>query len=318
MHNIPSASMSQSKAEGKLPVEVTIIDEQGKRVTKHNEPGILSKGPFEGMSHISPTHTLPFKKTESIVGNSMMGSLNAFSRRPKIELPNFDGVNPRGWVKKCQKYFTIFAVNDHQKLEIAAMYLTSKAEVWFDGYIMQKPRVSWNEFVNDLCQRFSDRTYADTIEEFNKLSQKGTLDEYQEKFEELKPYMLQFNSNLPESYFISSFVSGLKEELKLRVKAYEPNTLAAAYRQARLHELSLELEHKKQKPNFRPNLNPNLKSTYHAPHQTARMTTSNSLIEQRRAQNLCFKCGDKFIPGHVCKNKQLNSITVADNEEETT
>ena len=136
VHNIPSASMSQSKAEGKLPIEVTIIDEQGKLVTKHNEPGILSKGPFEGMSHISPTHTLPFKKTESIVRNSMMGSLNAFSPRPKIELPNFDKVNPRGWVKKCQKYFTIFAVNDHQKLEIAAMYLTSKAEVWFDGYIM--------------------------------------------------------------------------------------------------------------------------------------------------------------------------------------
>ena len=65
--------------------------------------------------------------------------------------------------------------------------------------LMQKPRVSWNEFVNDLCQRFSDRTYADTIEEFNKLSQKSTLDEYQEKFEKLKPYMLQFNSNLLES-----------------------------------------------------------------------------------------------------------------------
>ena len=69
------------------------------------------------------------------------------------------------------------------------MYLVGKAEVWFDGYIMQRHRVSW-EFVTDLCQRFSDRTYADIIEEFNKLFQKRTLDEYQEKFEELKPYML--------------------------------------------------------------------------------------------------------------------------------
>ena len=42
VHNIPSASVSQSKAEGKILVEVTIIDEQGKRVARHNEPGILS------------------------------------------------------------------------------------------------------------------------------------------------------------------------------------------------------------------------------------------------------------------------------------
>ena len=84
MQNIPSASVSQSKAEGKIPVEVTVIDEQGKRVARHNEPGILSKGPFEGMSHVSPTQTLPFKNTESIVGNKMIGSLNAFSPRPKI------------------------------------------------------------------------------------------------------------------------------------------------------------------------------------------------------------------------------------------
>ena len=76
--------------------------------------------------HISPTHTLPFKNTESIVVNNMMGSLNAFSPRPKIKLPNFDGVNPRGWVKKCHKYFTIFAIADHQKLELASMYLVGK------------------------------------------------------------------------------------------------------------------------------------------------------------------------------------------------
>ena len=55
---------------------------------------------------------------------------------------------------------------------------------------MQRHKVSWNEFVTDLCQWFSDRNYAYIIEKFNKLFQKGTLDEYQEKFEELKPYML--------------------------------------------------------------------------------------------------------------------------------
>ena len=58
------------------------------------------------------------------------------------------------------------------------MYLTGKAEVWFDGYILQKQIVTWQDFATDLCQRFSDKTYSDIIEEFNKLSQKGTIDDY--------------------------------------------------------------------------------------------------------------------------------------------
>ena len=92
--------------------------------------------------------------------------------------------------KKCQKYFAIFAIADHQKLELATMYLVGKAEVWFDGYLMQKPLVTWQDFTVDLCQRFCDRTYADVIEEFNKLGQKSTVEEYQERFEELRPYVL--------------------------------------------------------------------------------------------------------------------------------
>lgn len=29
----------------------------------------------------------------------------------------------------------------------------------------------------------------------------------------------------------------------------------------------------------------------------------NNLIEQRRALGLCFKCGEKYYPGHQCKGK---------------
>lgn len=35
----------------------------------------------------------------------------------------------------------------------------------------------------------------------------------------------------------------------------------------------------------------------------------NKLFETRRAQGLCYKCGDKYFPGHQCKSKQLNALT---------
>ena len=78
-------------------------------------------------------------------------------------------------------------------MELATMYLVGKAEIWFDGYIMQKRDITWQEFTVDLCQRFCDKTYADVIEEFNKLCQNTAVDDYQEKFEELRPYMLQYS-----------------------------------------------------------------------------------------------------------------------------
>ncbi len=37
-------------------------------------------------------------------------------------------------------------------------------------------------------------------------------------------------------------------------------------------------------------------------------TNNISLIEQRRAAGQCFKCGDKYHPGHVCVNKSLNTL----------
>lgn len=35
---------------------------------------------------------------------------------------------------------------------------------------------------------------------------------------------------------------------------------------------------------------------------------SDNLYEQRRKLGLCFKCGEKFTPGHRCVTKRLNMI----------
>ncbi|KAL4369229.1 hypothetical protein GQ457_05G012890 [Hibiscus cannabinus] len=202
------------------------------------------------------------------------------------------------------------------------MYLTGKAEIWYDGYIMQKHHLTWHEFTADLCHRFCDKNQWDVIEEFNKLCQSSTVEEYQEKFEELKPLMLQQNSHLPETYFVSSFISGLKEEIRHKVKIHEPTTLADAYRKAQLYELSLEVESRKFKAPLRFNntfMN-NRISTQQSSLQPTLRTASpprQTLIEYRRNNNLCFRCGDKFHPGQPCKQKHFNLMEEqTDNPEE--
>ncbi|KAE8661535.1 hypothetical protein F3Y22_tig00113725pilonHSYRG00880 [Hibiscus syriacus] len=246
----PIAVEQQNKNEGKKPCLITVLSEHEKYTFQPNEPRILSSKPmgFTGTLHLNQKlqeeNVRGISSEVNVDSKGLFGSSGPILPCPKLELQMFDGSNPRGWVRKCQKYFNLLGVPEEQKLDVAAMYLMGKAETWFDGYIIQKHRVTWHEFEADLCHRFCDRNYSDIIEEFNKLMQKGSVEEYQEKFE-LRPYLLQHHMYLGEDYFVSSFISGLKEELKHKVKVLEPRNLSEAYRQSKLYELANEIEGKK-------------------------------------------------------------------------
>ena len=54
----------------------------------------------------------------------------------------------------------------------------------------------------------------DVIEEFNKLRQTGDVGAYQRRFEELRSLMINHNPYLSEAYFVSSFMTGLSNELR--------------------------------------------------------------------------------------------------------
>jgi methyl coenzyme M reductase subunit D len=68
---------------------------------------------------------------------------------------------------------------------------------------------SWEEFVVALKIRFAPSNYDDPVGAFTKLQQTSTVDEYQSQFEVLSNRIL----GLTEDFRVSSFVSGLKEEV---------------------------------------------------------------------------------------------------------
>ena len=93
--------------------------------------------------------------------------------------------------------------------------------------------------------RFGKTGGVDFQEEFNKLSQTGGLMEYVEKFEELKALILCKNSSLGEGYFMTSFIYGLKGELKPMVRLMKPQTLMHAIEVAQFQEQTIEVILKK-------------------------------------------------------------------------
>ncbi len=122
----------------------------------------------------------------------------------------FTGEQPKNWVRRCERYFDIYGIKEQQKLEIVALHLEAKADTWFQGYMAERESVSWSEFTEEACKRFDNKGLNDVVEEFNKLTQHGSVEEYQEQFEDLWARLLTTKSNFTQDYFLSSFLSGLK------------------------------------------------------------------------------------------------------------
>ena len=84
----------------------------------------------------------------------------------------------------------------------------------------------------------------DIMEEFNRLKQDGTVQEYQLRFEELKSLILSRNPFMTEEYFVSRFVGRLNDEIRSAIKMFKPQNVQGA-EEASLQELTMEALMKK-------------------------------------------------------------------------
>lgn len=121
---------------------------------------------------------------------------------------------------------------------------------------------------------------------------------------------------LTDQYFVSSFISGLKDELRSMVKMMMPTTVRQAIEKARLQELTLEVVFKRNRVVTRPI----------SPHNSLVGGTTRALVvggtsggtkanpppfrsttmEQRRLMGLCYWCGEKYSLRHLCRRELMN------------
>lgn len=77
--------------------------------------------------------------------------------------------------------------------------------------------------------RFNEESSYEVIAKFHGLRQTGTVTEYITKFEELLGLVKQDNPSLQDSYFITSFVSGLQEPIQHHLQCHKPNSLTNTF-----------------------------------------------------------------------------------------
>ena len=54
---------------------------------------------------------------------------------PKLNFPKFDGANPRTWIKKCCKYFTLCKILEDQRVDLASLNMTVNVKNWISSYL---------------------------------------------------------------------------------------------------------------------------------------------------------------------------------------
>lgn len=207
----------------------------------------------------------------------------------------------------------------------ATLYFVGNAAIWLQTYEELHSVESWAELCVVVHSKFGKDKYQEHLEELENMSQEGSVDEYYTKFEELMHKVLIYNRAFDDTYFVTKFMGGLKTEIKAAIKLHKPRSVDAALSLAKTQEELLGELNKKpyQKHHFKELYKPVNKLSYQgkgilgaAPEENKKVDEKpkweeqfDSLKAARRARGECFKCGEKYGPGHKCpKSVQLHVV----------
>jgi hypothetical protein len=70
----------------------------------------------------------------------------AIARGPKLNFPEFSGEDVEGWIRKAEKYFELIGVPNEDRVQIAIMYISGKAEFWWRGTGCNARTLPWHQF----------------------------------------------------------------------------------------------------------------------------------------------------------------------------
>lgn len=159
-------------------------------------------------------------------------------------------------------------------------------------------------------------------EEFLALRQSGSVREYRRRFEQMASTLDDISKQVLES----TFINGLRSDIRAELKVLGPTGLEKAMELAmKIEAKNLESKSYTRGPghsNYLPT------RTLMGRGTTALETTIptkahegggfRKLIEaelqSKRERGLCYKCDEKFSPGHRCRNRELQVVLLQEYE----
>ncbi|XP_038981135.1 uncharacterized protein K02A2.6-like [Phoenix dactylifera] len=219
------------------------------------------------------------------------------TRIARLEFPRFDGADPASWLYRADQFFLHQQIPNTQKLLLASFHLEGKALQWFRWVEKAGAISNWEDFSKGLLTRFGPNQYEDPTGLLTKLRQSTSVEHYQTLFEELA----NRTEGLNESFMISCFVGGLREDIRLSVQMLRPRTLSDAIGLARMQEEKVNTRSRQNR------LDQERSSTNSPPKPPTPIIKKLTPVEmkERRDKGLCYNCDENFFPGHKCRQQKL-------------
>ena len=151
----------------------------------------------------------------------------------------FDGTNPHVWVDRCEMFFELYSVTESLKTRFAALNFTGVAASWLQTYELRGRVTSWSTLCKAVCDRFDLDQYQTFLRQLDSLKQTGSMTEYYEQFEHLSHSILLYNSSYDDTYFVTRFLGGLRDDIRSIIALHRPSSVDTTSALAILQEEEL-------------------------------------------------------------------------------
>ncbi|KAL1531088.1 hypothetical protein AAHA92_33807 [Salvia divinorum] len=256
----------------------------------------------------------------------------------RMEQPCFDGTDVNNWIRSVQFYFDHMGTPETHRLHYVIMLFDPAVADWIWNYCSSHEYVTWYEFLDDVRRRFDPNCYTSHIGLLKKLTQTGTVSDYQLAFEKLQNNV----AGVPDHVLLDLYVAGLRQPIQDEVLLHRPMTLAAAFALAlqiascrpELNQAPSTFPRRNWQP--RDNRSATLPPPSNSTSQASPAPVTRTAIQGNRQSNLsklpiirltaaekadharrglCYYCDEKWVSGHVCKHRFLAYMGLDDDEE---
>jgi hypothetical protein len=238
---------------------------------------------------------------------------------PKMEFPRFDGDGVRMWLDNCASYFIMYNIPENFRVMSASIHLHGNAAHWYQAYKMTEDDTGWARFSAAIRQEFDTNVHRDCMRELMMLKQVSTVQEYKIQFTQLVYQIQLYDGTMSETLLVTRFILGLREDIRSAVEMQIPQTVQRAAEYALVQEAILERTKvngaKYSKPYVSKSIQQRVEAAPKQQFAAGHVWRAKQLKEYRRANKLCYGCGEKYAPGHVCSTKQgaqLSAVALTD------
>nr|KYP37825.1 hypothetical protein KK1_040968 [Cajanus cajan] len=248
-------------------------------------------------------------------GSSIRGGESSYScntRLARLDFPRFNGDGIKQWLIQCETFFSVDNTPEDYKVRLAVVHFEGKALQWHSAYVKTvglENLPSWLEYTRILLDRFGE-ICEDPMADLMKLRQKSSITEYHEEFDSIVSHV-----ELSEAHQLSCFLGGLKQDVQMMVRMFQPDSVRKVFSLAKIYEASTLSNPqfkpilKNQKPQF--SSKPPILSNPSKPAESTPMKAktfrnlSPAYMSEKRAKGLCYFCDEPFTAEHGLTHKKL-------------